>query len=490
MKTCQTCNNEVGVGVNFCVKCGSDKFNIEEELPLNDDLPFVVDEALPEDDVPLHEGSDASQDDELPEHDEYRASFEYHTEPEETASPAFIDVESKKENPNTGGKWPMWAKALIFMMSMSIITAVTLLVLVVLDPFEPRNVVVDEAVTATVAIPENLVGATSQSAKSVLEARGFLVAEVRSHHETVTSGNVITLYPPSGNLEFGEVIILYVSLGREPVPLPDTDVEEIPEPPIDYDDEETEVVTRFAIRFNANGGLGVMPSMFAGEGQNFIVPANQFTRGDYVFTYWSEMPDGGGMSIYPGMVLASVWRDIDLFAQWRAPDVLVSYHANGGLGEMADVTVTLGQNHTVLFPGFTRSGFDFVGWNTQSDGSGRMYLPNQTIVSLLGNVDLYAQWQAVRIAVTNIINVPTSGRTNVPLSLTGTAMPHNSTVRSPINWSVISGSGVSISANVLTVSQPGGVTVRATIPNGLDVGVDFTQYFTIIITQAEPDPEN
>ena len=70
----------------------------------------------------------------------------------------------------------------------------------------------------------------------------------------------------------------------------------------------------------------------------------------------------------------------------------VSYNANGGNGTMASATVANGGNYTVLPMAFTRSGYSFVNWNTQSNGSGTTYGPNATINNVTSDITLYAQW--------------------------------------------------------------------------------------------------
>ena len=53
-------------------------------------------------------------------------------------------------------------------------------------------------------------------------------------------------------------------------------------------------------------------------------------------------------------------------------------------------------NETVLAQDndFDNPGFDFIGWNTEADGSGTTYAPGATLADL-GNVTLYAQWEPV-----------------------------------------------------------------------------------------------
>ena len=81
---------------------------------------------------------------------------------------------------------------------------------------------------------------------------------------------------------------------------------------------------------------------------------------------------------------------------------IFSYNANGGTGTVANTKYVYGDSGEesgmiVASNGFTKSGYKFIKWNTEADGSGDDYIagnpipenkwPNET-----SNVTLYAQW--------------------------------------------------------------------------------------------------
>ena len=76
----------------------------------------------------------------------------------------------------------------------------------------------------------------------------------------------------------------------------------------------------------------------------------------------------------------------------------LQFNANGGQGTMANETVygaaTLPQNS------FTRSGYEFTGWNTQANGQGTPYSNLATVPS--ANLTLYAQWRSTELAQTGV----------------------------------------------------------------------------------------
>ncbi len=77
----------------------------------------------------------------------------------------------------------------------------------------------------------------------------------------------------------------------------------------------------------------------------------------------------------------------------------VSYDANGGSGTMNSAEVDDDDDYTVAANGFTFSGYNFAGWNTQADGSSTAYSDGATIVGVQNDITLYAQWTATGIPV-------------------------------------------------------------------------------------------
>ncbi|MBQ9319043.1 MAG: InlB B-repeat-containing protein [Bacilli bacterium] len=78
------------------------------------------------------------------------------------------------------------------------------------------------------------------------------------------------------------------------------------------------------------------------------------------------------------------------------PEYTIKFDANGGTGLMSDMSITRGVSQTLTSNSFTRSGYDFIGWNTESDGSGISYADGQEMAyaSLTDGevITLYAQW--------------------------------------------------------------------------------------------------
>ena len=129
---------------------------------------------------------------------------------------------------------------------------------------------------------------------------------------------------------------------------------------------------------------------------------NFFTRDGYRFVGWNTKPDGSGTDWTGWINKPWQWSydyDVTLYAQWqKIKHYNVNYNANGGSGSTASQRFTENENKSLSENGFKRAGHQFVGWNTQANGSGTSYA-NKQIVKNLTNVDestvtLYAQWYA------------------------------------------------------------------------------------------------
>ena len=86
-----------------------------------------------------------------------------------------------------------------------------------------------------------------------------------------------------------------------------------------------------------------------------------------------------------------------LHAKWTGISYQVAFDANEGSGNMANEDFTYGAASKALTTNtFTRTGYYFLGWNSNADGSGTKYYDGKSVQNLTtidgGIVTLYAQW--------------------------------------------------------------------------------------------------
>ena len=93
-------------------------------------------------------------------------------------------------------------------------------------------------------------------------------------------------------------------------------------------------------------------------------------------------------------------RSADFTVSAPAPKTFkISYDANGGSGAPSSQTKNQNETLTLSYRVPDRTGFRFMGWNTEKDGSGKSYWPRSTF-NLNADATLYAQWETQTYTVT------------------------------------------------------------------------------------------
>ena len=153
----------------------------------------------------------------------------------------------------------------------------------------------------------------------------------------------------------------------------------------------------YSVSFNPNSGEGTM------EDQSFTwdaeqeLSSNTFTKTGYIFDYWSDVPDGSGSRYSDKQSVKNI--SSSLYAQWKPINYEILYNSNEGIGEMDNQSMTYDVSDNLTKNSFTRKGYNFIGWNTKSDGTGTNYSDEQNILNLTTTnneiIKLYAQWKKI-----------------------------------------------------------------------------------------------
>ena len=115
---------------------------------------------------------------------------------------------------------------------------------------------------------------------------------------------------------------------------------------------------------------------------------------------------GQGLATYLGVINAFEKGDVtvDLYPEWNANTYTVKYNGNGensGTTPSSSHTYDTAKNLTAN--GYIKNGYQFVGWNTQANGSGTSYSDKQSVKNLTatngGVVTLYAQWKPYTLTI-------------------------------------------------------------------------------------------
>ncbi|MBQ6163211.1 MAG: InlB B-repeat-containing protein, partial [Clostridia bacterium] len=180
----------------------------------------------------------------------------------------------------------------------------------------------------------------------------------------------------------------------------------------------------YTVAYNANGGEGEMPSVDYDYGETKALSANIFTRTGYIFKGWATSPTGekaydDGESV--SNLTEAHGVTVTMYAVWQPITYTVVFHANNGSSDTTEKTFTYDNNESFPLNTFTRTGYTFVKWTVNSDGTGASYGNGFTVgkdtVNLTAQdgavIDLYALWKANTYTVNFFSNPPKFYRDDV-----------------------------------------------------------------------------
>ncbi len=183
----------------------------------------------------------------------------------------------------------------------------------------------------------------------------------------------------------------------------------------------------YSLTYDANTGTGSVPVDANSPyevGEIVTVIGNVGTptplsKTDHTFGGWNTQADGNGTTYQADESFNMPANNVILYAIWTADTYSVTYHANGGSGNVpvdANSPYEVGESVTVLgnigTPALTKQYHTFGGWNTMANGNGTTYQPDGSFNMPDNNVVLYAIWTADTYTVTYDAN---GGTGNAPL---------------------------------------------------------------------------
>ena len=153
----------------------------------------------------------------------------------------------------------------------------------------------------------------------------------------------------------------------------------------------------YNIRFDGNkASSGSMDAEYILYDETKPLAANAYKKTGYTFTGWNTKADGSGKTYHDEDNVLNLATNgvITLYAQWSANHYSVVFdrnHATGGV--VGAVSMIYDQSRQLPANGFTRTGYQFDGWNTKADGSGTTYSNTQLqAATISSNTDYYAMW--------------------------------------------------------------------------------------------------
>ena len=159
----------------------------------------------------------------------------------------------------------------------------------------------------------------------------------------------------------------------------------------------------YTLTYDANGGTGTVPTdsnKYAKGTYAQVVSGSGLTREGMIFLGWSTDKTAVSPAYYPGGSV-KINDNTTLYAVWGTPTgkAAITYHSNFG-NDQTRKSEDKPINSLITVEGYgnlnlpSHTGYEFIGWNTASDGTGTAYAAGATARLTAGGNDLYAQWKA------------------------------------------------------------------------------------------------
>ena len=157
--------------------------------------------------------------------------------------------------------------------------------------------------------------------------------------------------------------------------------------------------------YNVPDTNGMVPNNQSGEVCNaticegISISSIKPKREGYRFTGWNTESSGSGFSYHEGDIYSSYSEGtITLYAQWEEDTYVIKYDANidNATGSTSKTICTRNNPCTLTENGFSKSGYEFVGWNTERDKTGTTYQDEEAVMNITSSdkITLYAMWKA------------------------------------------------------------------------------------------------
>ena len=165
---------------------------------------------------------------------------------------------------------------------------------------------------------------------------------------------------------------------------------------------------RYDVTFNLSGG-GDSFDVEQVTGTTYILPLDPKRKGAVFDGWWTSLDGGARVTAVTPVDLT---RPHTFYARWTFNAYSVVFDANGGSGEMEDQRLTVETPVQLQENGFTRPGYEFLGWATEPDGE-VVYSDKAEVVNLAYDnnaiVTLYAVWNEREWTWADAVNATSIG---------------------------------------------------------------------------------
>lgn len=143
--------------------------------------------------------------------------------------------------------------------------------------------------------------------------------------------------------------------------------------------------------------------------KGFVISEKRPERIGYNFAGWYLNEDYSGVCYVGGStVILNTDTDVTLYAKWEPKTISLRYNANGGYNAPGEEKSLYTDSFIISAVEPKKTGYSFLEWNTEKDGTGTSYVAGSKIVFRELNSDadiiLYAIWKEKTITLSYNLN--------------------------------------------------------------------------------------
>ena len=157
----------------------------------------------------------------------------------------------------------------------------------------------------------------------------------------------------------------------------------------------------YTVKYDSNSGTGTMTDSSFKYGESKKLTKNTFTKEGYTFLGWNTDKTKQEALYIDEQVVSNLIKSgnsVTLYAIWKANTYTVKYDNNGGNGSIENTTFTYGESKKLTKNTFTKTGYTFLGWNTDKEATTVLYTDEKQVSNLTKEnneiITLYAIWKA------------------------------------------------------------------------------------------------
>ena len=162
----------------------------------------------------------------------------------------------------------------------------------------------------------------------------------------------------------------------------------------------------YTMRFNSNGGSGIMSDEIVEYGTSKALSENTFEKAGWTFAGWNSKSDGSGTNYINKQEVFNL-TDVDgtvfnLYALWTKDSYIITYNVDGGQLNNPRTTYDIDtEDFTIVTP--SKAGYTFTGWSgTELNGEENLSVTIEQ--GSTGNREYTAHYEPTEYTITYLSN--------------------------------------------------------------------------------------